>query len=433
MQEGRLHVVRINTLTDLARGANDLDAEPWDAVLVLPRHGTLILGSADELIDASLAFEGGVCVAASPVPLSSKGIAAKASDAVARGTGWSPVTRASGWRPARAYPYPYAILGPAGAVLDLAASLVGSAGWAGQAEKNDADLITTALLGGSDPLVLDTASQVFHVLDGTGTDAVAVAGRAYSGGEQPLVVLDPHPGFPALARLQTDLADDGSRDLARLLRYEGAIDSRGEMTVVAPDIVVTGFWTTGFCASIIRAAESAGAWISPPEGPGLRSEISVEALSPQLIARMEEDLETRILPPALAGWPGVTAAGLQYAVVVRNEAGEAATGLDSSAEVGQISGAVRLNDGYDGGGLLFPRQQWDNQEAPIGSLALWPSVLPYRPKSVKQGVDYQMILRWHPRERRPLTPSGSPFQQGPTWAQTARPAEDSDEEDPPAS
>jgi hypothetical protein len=283
------------------------------------------------------------------------------------------------------------MLGPAHALLDLATT-------AGDpTNQNDADLIATVLLEGSHQLVLDTATQVFHVLDGTGTDAVAVAGRVHSAGAQPLVLVDPQPGAPALARLRHELADAGARDLASLLRYDGAVDFDDQVAVAAHDILITPFWTTGFCATIIRAAEAAGVWTAPEDAPGLRSEVSLQLLSPRLMDMVEDDLETRIWPLIAGRWPTVITAGLRDAVVVRHEAGEATATLDSSEDPAQVSGAVRLNDGYHGGGLFFPRQHWANRDAPIGSLTMWPSSFshPHRAETVNRGVEYQLILNWH--------------------------------------
>src|SRR6516162_3196033 len=190
VQEGPLHVVRIDGLAGLAEHLSQVGASPDEAVLVLPPEGSLVLGTVEQLVEAAFGFEGGICVAASAVPMSSAQVATKVADAVARATGWSPVQRASGWRPARAYPYPYGLLGLTGPMLDLSADLQRAL------YQSDADVIAMVLLEGRAPLVLDTATQVFHVLDGTGTDAVAVGGRLHSGGEEPLVVIDPVPGAP---------------------------------------------------------------------------------------------------------------------------------------------------------------------------------------------------------------------------------------------
>jgi hypothetical protein len=392
MQAGHLHVVTIGTLASLGSRLAGVSAAESDPVLVLPPSGTLLLGSTDDLIDASLALEGGICVAASAIPLSTPSVAAQVADAVARASGWSPVSRGTGWRPARAYPYPYALLGPARTLFELSARLYGSP------HQSDADLIATVLLEGGHYLVLDVAAQVFHLLDGTLTDAVAVAGRVHSGGEEPLIVVDPEPGAPSLGRLQDDLGDPGARDLGRLLRYDGAVDFDDQVFVAAPDILLSRFWTPEFCATIVRSAEAAAVWVSADTHQAPRSEVSLSALSPRLVAKVEEDLRMRIWPHVVSTWPKVIASRLQNAVIVRQEAGEGSTGLDPGEDLSEVSGAVRLNDGYLGGGLLFPRQGWGNRDVPVGSLSVFPSAFthPHRLESVTRGVQYQLSLRWRP-------------------------------------
>jgi hypothetical protein len=268
----------------------------------------------------------------------------------------------------------------------------------GWSQQGDADLIATVLLEGGHPLILDTAAQVFHVLDGTATDAVAAAGRAHSGGEQPLVVLDPVPGAPSLVRLQADLDDTGGWQLARLLRYEGAADPDETVWMPADDILVIPFWTPPFCATIVRAAEVAGMWTSLDDQASPRSEVPLIELSPRLMALTEQDLRTRIWPLVASQWPQAAAADLHDAVIVRQEAGDAPAGLDQLDEEDEVGMALRLNDGYSGDGVVFPRQGWGNREAPLGSLSIWPAGLthPHRLESVTRGVQYQLSLRWRP-------------------------------------
>jgi hypothetical protein len=395
VQGTHLHVVTIDNLASFAGELAAASPSDNDVILVLPSSGTLSLGSSDELIEACLGLEGGICVAASPIRPSSGAVAAKIADAVARATGWSPISRATGWRPARAYPYPYALLGPVRAMSELAARVYG---WS---QQGDADLMATVLLEGGHPLVLDTAAQVFHVLDGTGTDVVAAAGRAHSGGEQPLVVLDPVPGAPSLARLEADLDDAGGWQLARLLRYEGAADPDDTVWMPADDILVVPFWTPPFCATIVRAAEVAGVWSSLDDQASPRSEVPLSELSPRLISLTEQDLRTRIWPIVASQWPQAASADLYDAVIVRQEAGDALAPLDQRDE-GEVGMALRLNDGYSGEGVLFPRQGWSNREAPLGSLSMWPAGMrhAYRLESVTRGVQYLLNLYWRPRRVR---------------------------------
>ncbi len=390
VEGSELKVVTIDSLGSLAGALAEAGVVDGDTVLVLPSAGTRVMGSSDDLIKACLDFDGGICVAASPIRPSSGAVAAKIADAVARATGWTPVSRATGWRPARAYPYPYGLLGPARAMSELSARLYG---WSQQA---DTDLIATVLLEGGHPLVLDTAAQVFQVLDGTGTDAVAAAGRTHFGGERPLVVVDPVPGAPSLARLEHDLTDSGGAYLARLYHYDGAVDEDETVWLAADDIVVIPLWTPAFCGTIIRAAEVAGVWVNPGDQPSPQSEMPLSVLSPRLLELVAEDFNTRIWPLVVSQWPQAANAELSEVIITRQEAGEAGPGMDPDDEDDSVGGAVRLNDGYSGEGLVFPRQGWGNREAPLGSLTVWPAGIthPHRMETVTRGVQYQLVLRW---------------------------------------
>ena len=163
------------SLAGLATELDGLDAGDGEVVLVVPRWERRSSPAQDELIEAAQLF-GGICVAASPVPLASPGVAWQVERAVAEATG-SPVLRC--------HPHPGAMVGPVGAVRSLLAALVGGG--------SDADRMTEAVLSGRHDVVLDISSQFFHVLDGTGTDVDMVAGRARVGDEQPLVLIDPIP------------------------------------------------------------------------------------------------------------------------------------------------------------------------------------------------------------------------------------------------
>jgi hypothetical protein len=259
---------------------------------------------------------------------------------------------------------------------------------------SDSDHLAATVLDGRHSLVLDVAANVFHVLDGTGTDAVGVSGTIHAGGERPLVLIDPSEDGTSLRRLQDDLADPGTEDLARLLRYDGAIDHRPDVLVAAPEILVTPFWTVPFCATIVRAAEAAASWTSPTPGAGPRVEVSLRAISEHLFGCVARDVPTRIWPRLTDQWPHLVGLQVADAVVVRHEAGDAETAL-TPPSAPPLNTAVRLNEGYGGGGLFFPRQGWED-DVPVGFLTMWPTAAshPHQVDWVTEGVKYSLELRW---------------------------------------
>ena len=124
-------------------------------------------------------------------------------------------------------------------------------------------------------------------------------------------------------------------------------------------------------------------------------EVSLAALSPRLFGHIQVHLRARVLPVLLDVWPEMADTELHDAFVIKYAAG-AFDELRLHHDVAQISGTVRLNDGYTGGALEFPRQGWDNRLVPVGHLVVWPSLVthPHRSTPIERGVKYGLTLWW---------------------------------------
>ena len=183
-------------------------------------------------------------------------------------------------------------------------------------------------------------------------------------------------------------------DLTMLLTYAGAVDaSDGKgMDEVAPDILQLPFWTPEFCALVVRAAELIG-FEPHPDDPVPGHEVSLATISPLLFAAVQDDIGRRVWPQLQAVWPLIEYRGLRDAFVIRYRVGEQES-LRLHQDIGQVSATVRLNDGYDGAALAFPRQAYDNAEQPIGSLLAWPSLVthPHEATRLTSGVKYALTI-----------------------------------------
>jgi hypothetical protein len=209
--ELRLYCIAVDSLATLATQLGASDADDTDLVLVVPVGKATLMGEPDELVEATMRM-GGVCLAACSMPLASPAVAQRIERAVAD---------ASGSAIARCHPHPYAFVGPAGPIRSLLADLVE---WG-----TDADRLTEVVLAGRHDVVVDSGSQLFHVLDGTGTDVVWDEGRAYARDEKPLVLIDArrdaieppepprlrvhHIATESLAQLASELGTVGIDDL----------------------------------------------------------------------------------------------------------------------------------------------------------------------------------------------------------------------------
>ena len=257
-----------------------------------------------------------------------------------------------------------------------------------------ADALAEWLAAGGTPSARtdDRGGVVFHHLDGAAGATVVVHGRLLdtAAGTEPLVAVTDAPG--ALAALRAELADGGARDLARILRYDDAIEPGG-WSMTAPELITMAFWTPAFCATIVRAAEATGAFAADPDDPVPGHELSLAAISPRLFAHVEDDLAVRVMPVLRRSWPAIDYAGLRDAFVIKfTPTGQA--DLPLHHDVALVSGSVRLNDGYEGGVLEFPRQGFTNERVPVGSLLAWPSLVthPHRSSPVRRGVKYSLTL-----------------------------------------
>jgi hypothetical protein len=334
---------------------------PESIVLAVPPGTTVVdIDDARAVYDA---LDGAIVLAASAVPRVEMAVAAA--------------------HPSVSTPYRFvagdALAGPAGVLRELARSAGARAG-------SDVDALTEMFLEGAD-VELDVGASLFVVLDGTGTDVYALGGRPFAAATET---------FPPVVVAATELHPADERDdLLRVLAYEGAIaDSEPKRSLLAPDLVAVPFWTVEQCVAVIRAAEACGAWAADPDDPVPGSEVPLAHISPRLFAAVEEHVGEIIVPALRDVWPEFAWNGLRDAFVIKYVAGGSVSSLPLHHDIAQISASVRLNDGFIGGALEFPRQGWDNRDVVVGDLVAWPSLVthPHRGLPVERGVKYGLTL-----------------------------------------
>jgi hypothetical protein len=185
---------------------------------------------------------------------------------------------------------------------------------------------------------------------------------------------------------------DDPDDLDRVLGYRGAVDGRTGVTELGPELLVVPFWTPRFCAAIVRAAELVG-FAPDPDDPVPGHEVSLATISPRLYGAVQDDLGRRIWPQLREFWPLVDYHGLRDAFVIRYALGEQEE-LRRHHDVAQVSAAVKLDDGYVGADLRFPRQRVDNRAVPVGALLAWPSLVthPHETAPLVEGVRHGLTI-----------------------------------------
>lgn len=182
-------------------------------------------------------------------------------------------------------------------------------------------------------------------------------------------------------------------DLQQILGYCGAIDDRRGLRTIGDELVVVPFWTPQFCSTVIRAAEAVGAFEPQPDDPVPGHEVSLALISPRLFEAVEIDLGVRIWPQLQSVWPYIDYRGVRDVFVIRYAMGEQEH-LRMHHDIAQVSASVKLNEGYDGAVLEFPRQSTTNEASEIGELLAWPSLVthPHQTTSLRGGIKYALTI-----------------------------------------
>ncbi|HQY13814.1 MAG: 2OG-Fe(II) oxygenase [Ilumatobacteraceae bacterium] len=182
-------------------------------------------------------------------------------------------------------------------------------------------------------------------------------------------------------------------DLQQIFGYRGAADDAEGVRVIGNEVLVVPFWTPTFCATLIRAAEAVGAFEPQPDDPVPGHEVSLAVISPRLFEQVEVDLGVRIWPQLQVVWPYIDYHGLRDVFVIRYAMGEQEH-LRMHHDIAQVSASAKLNEGYEGAVLDFPRQQVTNESAAVGELVVWPSLVthPHQATPLRSGVKYGLTI-----------------------------------------
>jgi hypothetical protein len=157
--------------------------------------------------------------------------------------------------------------------------------------------------------------------------------------------------------------------------YTDYIVQSPKVQEVASDILCVEFWRPEFCKAIIETADSLNKYQSSPEDPVPGSELRISEISPEFFVSFCRHWKT-ILQPILDDYFTLPASdwfvGWKIPFIIKyTMSGQRS--LRPHLDASLISGSIKLNEEYEGGELVFPRQKFSNKDVPVGSIILWPS------------------------------------------------------------
>lgn len=161
--------------------------------------------------------------------------------------------------------------------------------------------------------------------------------------------------------------------------------------IVAPEIIVTDFLTESQCKYLIDKSEQYGNWGYMEEDKFPAQEIRLKKIG--LWKEYEKLWKEKLGKIAELHWEPMLHIGLRDAFTMKYTPDtQKSLGLHTDASL--VTGSVKLNEDYEGGELIFPRQNFSNINVPLGKCILFPSEVThghYVPDILK-GTKYSLTM-----------------------------------------
>ena len=168
----------------------------------------------------------------------------------------------------------------------------------------------------------------------------------------------------------------------------------GVFTEVAHDIYSTPFWTPGYCADLIKELNSRPElfYAQNPDGYAA-SELNLYNLSRVFSIDICKQVMDKCLPSLLYVFPLLNILGFTSPYFVRYGPGDVKN-MRLHHDVSLVSMLVKLNDNFTGGDLVFPRQNYNNKDLPVGYALFWPGQVthPHQVLDVTQGTKFSLTV-----------------------------------------
>jgi len=160
---------------------------------------------------------------------------------------------------------------------------------------------------------------------------------------------------------------------------------------VAREVLVVPLLSEEQCKDLIHKSEQLGNWRSMEGDKVPAQEIRIKELG--LWEEYEAMWENHLAKVCETHWSPVLHQGLRDAFTMRYSMDtQKSLGLHTDASL--ITGSVKLNDDYEGATLHFPRQEFNNNDVPVGSCILFPAQVTHGHyvDELRSGVKYSLTM-----------------------------------------
>lgn len=185
-----------------------------------------------------------------------------------------------------------------------------------------------------------------------------------------------------------------------MLNYAQAIHKdSGKLVQVANDIYATPFWNEDFCKGLVEYLEYNKDLFKISDDGYKIAQLSMSYLSKVLTIQMLEHHYKSCILGAAKYFLEENFEGYMDPVFLRYSTEENSTiKLALHNDVSRLSTLVKLNDGYEGGETVFPRQKYSSVELPVGYVLIWPGMVthPHEVKPITAGTKHALTIWTYP-------------------------------------
>ena len=157
------------------------------------------------------------------------------------------------------------------------------------------------------------------------------------------------------------------------------------------DMIIIDFMTRKMCEDLIASAEAHGGW-EPMFGDKFPAQ-EIRAKELGIFDEIEKHWMEYIAPICDDYWKPMLTYGLRDAFVMKYTP-ETQNKLALHTDASLVTGSIKLNDDYEGGELVYPRQNVSNEYVPVGKCILFPGMVTHghQCQEVTKGTKYSLTI-----------------------------------------
>ena len=164
---------------------------------------------------------------------------------------------------------------------------------------------------------------------------------------------------------------------------------------ISDDMIVIDFMSPYMCDKLIDMADKYGSWKSETYDKVPGQELRLRKLD--LLEALAKHWMNSVQSVVYDYWKPCHIYGLRDAFIIRY-ATDTQKSLPLHNDASLVTGSIKLNEGYKGGELLFPRQGVSNSDIEVGKCILFPGQCTHGHLSteITEGVKYSLTI-WSKR------------------------------------